>query len=141
MDPFIDDLCDFAEPDFRDHGLSLVRELNFEGALRLNEVKSQRALYNIMSNALDAMQSGGSLTVATSCSGGTVEVGLTDTGPGIPEEIKDSLFEPFVTHDKARGPGLGLAIAKKTIRDHGGTISVHSFAGHGATFIIRLPLE
>ena len=137
---FIHDLCDFVEPDFKEHGLTLVRELNYAGPVRIDEAKVRRALYNVVSNALDAMKPGGSLSVATCGADNSVEIQLADTGSGIPEEIRDSLFEPFVTHGKARGTGLGLAIAQKTIRDHGGTISVQSVPGQGATFSIRLPL-
>jgi signal transduction histidine kinase len=137
---FIHDICDFIEPDFEENGLALFRELNYTGPLRMDEVKMRRALYNITSNALDAMQAGGSLTVATYGTDSNVEIHLADTGPGIPEEIRDSLFEPFVTYGKARGTGLGLAIAQKTIRDHGGTITVQSVSGEGATFVVRLPL-
>ena len=140
LGPFIHDLCDFVEPDFRKLGLTLVRELNYAGPLRIDEAKIRRALYNIVSNALEAMQAGGSLIVATHSTNSSVEIQLADTGPGIPEEIQDSLFEPFVTYGKARGTGLGLAITQKTIRDHGGTISVQSVPRQGATFIIRLPL-
>jgi signal transduction histidine kinase len=138
---FLEDLCDFVQPDFKEHGLTLARELAYSGSVTIDEGKMRRALYNIFSNAVDAMQAGGSLTVTTTCTGNCVELRLADTGPGIPEEILDSLFEPFVTHGKARGTGLGLAIAQKTIRDHGGMISVQSVAGQGATFIIQLPRE
>lgn len=136
---FVNDLCDFIERDFDEKGLSLKRELAFTGPLLMDETKMRRALYNIASNARDATEAGGSLTIATHRSNGTVEFRLSDTGPGIPEEIWDTLFEPFVTFGKASGTGLGLAIAKKTAEDHGGTISVESVPGKGATFIIRLP--
>ncbi|NIV38550.1 MAG: hypothetical protein GWN58_56785 [Anaerolineae bacterium] len=138
--PFIHELCDFVEPDFRSFGISIVRELNYGGPLRIDEGKMRRALHNIVSNAQDAMPGGGTLTVTTHRTNGGVEIELSDTGPGIPEEIRDSLFEPFVTHGKAKGTGLGLAIARKTIRDHGGAISVQSTPGQGAMFVVRLPL-
>jgi signal transduction histidine kinase len=139
VDDFVNDLCDFIERDFDEKGLSLKRELAFTGPLLMDETKMRRALYNIASNARDAMEAGGSLTIATHRSNGIVEFRLSDTGPGIPQEIWDTLFEPFVTFGKASGTGLGLAIAKKTAEDHGGTISVESVPGKGATFIIRLP--
>jgi len=119
----------------------LVRELHYTGPLLVDEVKLRRALYNIASNARDAMEAGGSLTISTSQTDGGVELRLRDTGPGIPDTIHDTLFEPFVTCGKAMGTGLGLAIAKKTVEDHGGTIAVESVLGHGATFIVRLPLS
>ena len=138
---FVNDLCDFIEPDFHDKGLALQRDLAYTGPLMMDEAKMRRALYNIASNARDAMETGGSLTIATHRSDGTVEFRLSDTGPGIPDEIRDTLFEPFVTYGKARGTGLGLAIAQKVVQDHGGSILVESTPGKGATFVIRLPLN
>jgi len=137
----IQDVCDFVESDFKDRGLSLKQDLNYTGMLMMDESKMRRTLYNIASNARDAMQAGGSLTVTTSRMSGVVEFRMSDTGSGIPEEIQDTLFEPFVTHGKARGTGLGLAIAKKTVEDHGGTIAVENVPGVGATFVIRLPYK
>ncbi len=136
---FIQELCNFIEQDFADKGLVLHRELEYTGSLWMDETKVRRALYNIISNARDAMEPGGRLTIVTRCSDGSVEFRLSDTGPGIPPEIATTLFEPFVTHGKPTGTGLGLAIAKKAIEDHGGTIAVESRPGQGATFIIRLP--
>ena len=68
-----------------------------------------------------------------------MEFCLSDTGPGIPTEIRDTMFEPFVTFGKPTGTGLGLAIAKKAVEDHGGSIAVESEPGQGATFTIRVP--
>jgi signal transduction histidine kinase len=105
----------------------------------MDETKMRRALYNIASNARDAMDAGGQLTIATRAANGWVEFCVSDTGPGIPAEISETLFEPFVTHGKPTGTGLGLAIAKKAVEDHGGTISVETAPGQGATFTISLP--
>ena len=136
---FVDDLCDFMERDFEEKGLSLHRQLAYAGPLMVDETKMRRALYNVVSNARDAMEAGGSLTIATLTTDDLVEFRLSDTGPGIPQEIRDTLFEPFVTHGKPTGTGLGLAIASKVIQDHGGTIAVESATGQGATFILRVP--
>ncbi len=135
----IHDLCAFIKGDFDEKGLSIRQQLDYAGPLMLDETKFRRALFNIAFNARDAMDSGGCLTITTVLTNGSVEFRFGDTGPGIPDEIRDTLFEPFVSHGKATGTGLGLAIAKKTVRDHGGTIRVESIAGQGATFIIRLP--
>jgi signal transduction histidine kinase len=137
--PFVEDLCAFIERDFINKGLTLRRELNYTGPLMMDETKIRRSLYNIASNARDAMDAGGTLVIATNRRNGAVEFRLSDTGPGIPLEIQDKLFEPFVTFGKATGTGLGLAIAKKAAEDHGGTIAVESQPGQGATFIIALP--
>jgi two-component system sensor histidine kinase HydH len=136
---FVDELCDFIERDFEEKGLSLHRQLAYTGPLMMDETKMRRALYNVASNARDAMEAGGSLTIATRTTDSMVEFRLSDTGPGIPAEIQDTLFEPFVTHGKPAGTGLGLAIASKTVKDHGGTMTVESTTGEGATFIIRVP--
>ncbi len=135
----IRDLCDFIERDFDDKELTLHRQLDYTGPWMMDETKMRRALYNITSNARDAMEAGGSLTITTRRTDKAIEFRLSDTGPGIPREIRDTLFEPFVTYGKATGTGLGLAIAKKTVEDHGGTIAVESEEGQGATFIIHLP--
>jgi signal transduction histidine kinase len=136
---FVNDLCDFVDRDFQEKGISLRRQLDYTGPVMMDETKMRRALYNIVTNARDAMESGGCLTITTSCTDNIIEFDLSDTGPGIPEEIRDTLFEPFVTYGKLTGTGLGLAIAKKTVEDHGGTISVKSAPGQGTTFVIRVP--
>lgn len=135
----VQELCSFVERDFADKGLVLHLELDYTGPLWLDETKMRRALYNIISNARDVMEPGGRLTITTRSTDGSVEFHLSDTGPGIPQEIATSLFEPFVSYGKPTGTGLGLAIAKKVVEDHGGTIAVESRPGQGSTFIIRLP--
>ena len=70
---------------------------------------------------------------------GAVEICVQDNGPGIPEDIKDRLFEPFVTSGKKGGTGLGLAIAKSIVEAHGGQILCQSTPGSGAAFYVRLP--
>jgi signal transduction histidine kinase len=139
VDGFVKDLCVFIERNFSENGLALHCELEYTGPVMIDETKMRRALFNIASNAQDAMTAGGCLTITSRCTNTTVEFRLSDTGPGIPQEIRDTLFEPFVTFGKATGTGLGLAIAKKTVEDHGGSIAVESIPGQGATFTIRVP--
>ena len=139
VDSFIKDLCVFIERDFDEKGLAIHCDLAYTGLLQLDETKMRRVLYNIAANARDAMEPGGQLTISTQRAGPYVEFCLTDTGPGIPTAIRDTLFEPFVTHGKPTGTGLGLAIAKKTVEDHGGSIVVAGALGQGATFTICLP--
>jgi len=99
---------------------------------------------NIMLNAAEAMEGRGDLLLATRLGGDGryVEVEITDTGPGIPEDVVEKLFEPFyTTKEVGSGTGLGLSISYGVIERHGGTIQVRSQVGEGATFIIRLPIE
>jgi signal transduction histidine kinase len=100
-----------------------------------------QVLGNILTNALQAMPDGGELTISTapgSSGGKSVDISISDTGPGIPDEEMDELFEPLFT-TKARGIGLGLSVAQTLVQRHGGRIHVESSRGQGTTFTVRLP--
>jgi len=101
----------------------------------------REALTNLVFNAIDAMPSGGTLAVRGWNEAGKVYLAIRDTGIGIPKGMKERIFEPFFTTKGERGTGLGLAVCKRIIEEHGGEISVRSRPGMGAAFIISLPLE
>jgi two-component system nitrogen regulation sensor histidine kinase NtrY len=96
-----------------------------------------RALQNLVLNALDAMPAGGTLTVRTARSDGSVLLEVSDSGSGLTKEECERLFTPYYT-TKQHGTGLGLAIVQSVISDHGGRISVESEPGRGTTFRIEL---
>jgi signal transduction histidine kinase len=102
----------------------------------------RQVVLNIVLNAAEAMPSGGSLRVVSCKNDGTgqVEVNITDTGPGISDELKSKLFEPFFTTKKS-GTGLGLAIAYGIMERHKGTIKVQSKPGKGTTIGLHLPAD
>ncbi|TAK54488.1 MAG: HAMP domain-containing histidine kinase [Bacteroidetes bacterium] len=100
-----------------------------------------RALINIINNSEDAMPSGGTLRFETIRDNGTVTFSISDTGNGIPEDVRDKLFDPFVTSGKKHGTGLGLAITKKIIEEHKGNISFTSALEKGTTFTIKIPVR
>jgi signal transduction histidine kinase len=98
-----------------------------------------QVLENLIRNAVQAMPEGGSVRVSTQADTDVCRIRVSDTGPGIPEEMQESVFEPLVT-TKTTGTGLGLALCKRIIDAHGGRISVESRPGEGATFEVELPL-
>lgn len=99
------------------------------------------AFRNIILNAIQAMGEGGQLTIKTNIlKSGWISVSIIDTGLGISEENMKSLFEPLFT-TKAKGIGLGLAIAKLMVENHGGIIRTESVVGEGCTFTIELPIN
>jgi CheY-like chemotaxis protein/anti-sigma regulatory factor (Ser/Thr protein kinase) len=100
----------------------------------------REALANLIINAVDAMPSGGTLTIRTRQANGHVVVEVNDTGIGMPPEIRDRVFEPFFTTKGEAGSGLGLALVHGIVERHGGEIHVASTDGQGTTFTIRLPV-
>jgi signal transduction histidine kinase len=104
-----------------------------------------RALLNILSNALDAVEDRKSphVAVATALEGDGewVRVLVLDNGVGIPANKLADIFKPFVSTKGAKGTGLGLAVSRKILREHGGDILVQSQPGKGTKFILRLPLR
>ena len=97
-----------------------------------------RVYRNLVTNAIQATQPGGRVTVTTSRVGDHVEISVADTGSGIPADRLGKIFEDFVT-TKRRGLGLGLAISKRIVEQLDGTITVESEVGHGTTFTMRFP--
>jgi two-component system NtrC family sensor kinase len=104
----------------------------------------QQVFINIIINAAEAMEGNGSLTIETGINDQEKQIYIRfqDTGPGIPEEVKNRLFEPFfTTKEVGKGTGLGLAISYSFIRKHNGTIEVKSKVNEGSTFIVKLPIK
>jgi signal transduction histidine kinase len=122
--------------------VEVVREL---GQLpKINGVASQinQVLLNLITNAAQAMDDGGKLTVASRRSGDQVEIDVTDTGSGIPDEVMPKIFDPFfTTKPVGEGTGLGLSIVHKIVQSHGGSIKVRTAARKGTTFTISFPID
>jgi signal transduction histidine kinase len=107
--------------------------------IRADVTQLEMALLNLMTNALDAMPGGGTLSISATTVPDGVRVEVSDTGPGIAAEILDRLFVPWVTTKPAgQGSGLGLAIVRDVVRAHGGAVSARNQAV-GAAFVIDLP--
>jgi C4-dicarboxylate-specific signal transduction histidine kinase len=108
-----------------------------------NPIQLEQVFINLLTNARDAVADSPrkAIRISGSVSTDEVEVALADTGPGIPPGLERRIFDPFfTTKEVGKGTGLGLSITYGIIKEHGGTISVVSPPGEGATFLIRLPL-
>lgn len=104
--------------------------------------KVNQVVLNLLTNAIDACPSGGTVTVATRSVPKGVEIHVTDTGSGVPPEIRDRIFDPFfTTKPPGQGTGLGLSISHGIVADHGGRIELDSPPGGGAHFTVYLPLR
>jgi len=104
----------------------------------VDPAKVRRVLDNLIRNALEAMPDGGVLNIEAERRGDDVIIKVSDTGAGIKDEDLPKLFKPFHT-TKPKGIGLGLAYCKRTVEAHGGTITIESKEGEGATFTVTLP--
>jgi hypothetical protein len=108
--------------------------------VNIDENQVTQVLHNLIRNAADSMPHGGALGIKTGRDGDLVFLTITDSGAGIPPDVLEQIFEPFYT-TKPDGTGLGLAVSKKIIDDHGGRIEVQSQVGKGTTFRILLPVS
>ncbi len=119
-------------------GVSVVRDFRDEDAEVLADGdKIQQVFLNLLHNAIEAMPTGGVLTLTTAIESSEYVLEVTDTGEGVPVGL--NIFEPFVT-SKTDGTGLGLAICSEIIREHEGTLTYETERGLGTTFRVRVPL-
>jgi signal transduction histidine kinase len=121
------------------HNIQFAKNIRYDGNVVIDPTRFVRVLCNLIKNAREAMPSGGILTISTDLVDNQIVIRISDTGIGIPAELLPKLFEPFVTHGKSHGTGLGMAIAKSVVTAHNGKISVASVPGRGTTVDIRLP--
>ena len=108
--------------------------------LKIDVNQMQRALTNLIENAVEAMSSGGKITIAGRKLKEVVEVTITDTGTGIPKESLEKIWMPLYT-TKSKGIGLGLAVTKRITEAHNGSVQAESIVGQGSKFTIRIPIE
>jgi signal transduction histidine kinase len=106
----------------------------------MSRARMERVFSNLFENAIEAMRSGGTISIRTQAQGDNILVEVQDTGPGINPALRGRLFQPFVTAGKKNGLGLGLALSRQTLLDHGGDLWADS-NGPGARFCLRLPKE
>lgn len=136
---FFDELTRQIQRELDGTEIELRVEVDRKAIARFDEGRMTRVLHNLVRNAIEAMAGqSGTLSIRGRRESEALVFEVADTGPGIPKQIEQTLFQSFVTANKAGGTGLGLAIVKKTIDEHAGSIDVHS-SETGATFCIRIP--
>lgn len=139
IDMLLNEVTRISVNDLENRGIKLHLKLNAQCECEIDPQKMRRVFVNIISNASDAMQDGGELTIQTLQRDGKLHISFTDTGTGIDKETLREIFEPFVSKGKKKGIGLGMSIAKRFVEDHGGHIEVKSKLGKGTTVSIYLP--
>lgn len=139
LNPIIIDVLELLRPQITRNKIDLRLSLDDQASLGLLDHSSIRgALMNLIINAVDAMPSGGVLTITSEHTADTLEIKIIDTGRGIAEQELKNIFEPFYT-TKEQGLGLGMPYANKIVEQHGGNITVDSRLGEGTTIRVALP--
>ncbi len=118
---------------------TLIEDLHGPPAVSLAAGEGVAALVNLVVNAIDAMPSGGTVTLTTGESGGGSFVRVADDGPGMSVEVQQRVFEPFFTTKGDEGTGLGLAMVYAFVRRHGGRVELETAPGRGAAFTLWFP--
>ena len=141
LNEVVEKTLELLRPEIENRGVTiktrLARQLT---ATPVDATQLQQVLVNLVKNAVQAMTTGGTLTLQTGENSDSVWVSVADTGGGIPQEQINRIFEPFYT-TKKKGSGLGLMIVQRIVRAHNGRIELDSHVGRGTTFRIWLPLH
>ena len=115
-------------------------EVPEEFEANVERTRMERVFVNLIANAVEVMPNGGTVAIRGVRENGNMHITVADQGPGIAKEIQDQLFQPFTSFGKRNGLGLGLALSRETVNDHGGEIWATSGAPRGAVFHVKLPV-
>ena len=142
VDELLHSVVDLFRANAREQGVSLECVIESDAKLAGKCVSALRdALSNLLLNALQATPSGGKVKLTASAANGDLLITVVDTGPGVPVDLRERVWEPFFT-TRQRGTGLGLAIVRKRVQEVGGSASLGTARnGRGAVFHLRVPLE
>jgi signal transduction histidine kinase len=141
VDEFSRLLSESVDPSLARSKIALKVHTKYHGTAHFDPDRIYRAIINLVNNSQDAMPKGGKIDIEIGKEDHTLSFRVSDTGTGIPSEIRQTMFDAFVTAGKIKGTGLGLAITKRIIDQHGGTIEVESEHGKGTAFTLRIPTE
>jgi len=135
----LDETLDFLNSETLKHRVEVERSYDANGSIHGDPQQLRQVFLNLFLNSLEAMEGGGKLSVSTAAQNGHLNVTIEYTGKGIPKEHHGHLFDPFFT-TKPNGTGLGLSIVQSIVKEHQGTITIHSTPQHGATCTLTFPL-
>jgi signal transduction histidine kinase len=141
LNQVLDDVLILLRYELNRKQISLVRDYAELPAVLVDSNAFKQVFINLILNAVQAMESGGTLTLSShNYAEVGVKIAIFDTGPGIPEALRDKIFEPFFTSRKdGEGTGLGLYICRKIVTDHDGDLRLESPADGGCCFQLLLP--
>jgi len=139
LDAIVDDALALFGQEIESAGIRLDRRRVGDLWVLADEDLLQQVVANLIRNAIQAMDGGGTLTVTSTRAGGRAAIAFADTGPGISDAVLHHIFEPYFS-TKRSGLGLGLALSRKIVAAHDGTIEVAEPPGGGAAFIVTLPI-
>jgi signal transduction histidine kinase/ActR/RegA family two-component response regulator len=145
VDKILFEVSELTRPRWKDKAeasgshISLDMQIRSKTKVMGDESELREVMVNMVLNAVDAMPNGGELTLSAEDCDGSVVIAISDTGCGMPPEIRSRIFDPFFTTKGTAGVGLGLAVGFGIIRRHEGTITTHSEVARGTTFRISLP--
>lgn len=129
-----------AHPEFQHIRIRISGEGSTEGWFDFK--KLERALLNLLLNACEVVPAeSGKIDIGLRRKGESLEIRIEDNGPGIADAVRDRLFEPFVSHGKENGTGMGLTVVQKILQDHGGDVAVEQTSASGTTFRVNIPLN
>jgi signal transduction histidine kinase/uncharacterized protein YigA (DUF484 family) len=141
LNNFVPEVTELLEHELAPNGIELNVASEWRGEALFDEGKVKRILYNLARNAREAMPGGGRLDVTFRRDGSDLVIEVADNGPGIPEALRERIFNAFVSTRGGGNSGLGLAIVRRFVDDHEGSIELDEAPGGGARFSIRLPID
>ncbi|MEW6600253.1 MAG: ATP-binding protein [Nitrospirota bacterium] len=140
MEKLIDDVLELVSAKARQENVRIQKQYETMPRLYVDPEFIKTCIYNIIINALEAMSSGGVLSITTRSADAKFSLAVEDTGPGVPPERIAKIFEPFFT-TKVKGLGLGLPFTQRIIKEHGGKVLFESTEGKGSVMTVILPMD
>ncbi len=141
LSAFVKNLKQSCTTAYAQDSVEFVFECSDRGMARFDEHKLNRVLLNLCRNAAQAMKDGGTCRVKIERISEDLHIQVSDEGVGIPEHMKERVFEAFESHGKEGGTGLGLSMARRIVEAHGGQIEIQSAEGQGTDVHITIPAE